>query len=156
MPAAVEAMQHAAQLSANPHLVLVKLGYLYLSLRQPDHAVNAFDEAARRTPWGFKPADNPTFAFMLAQGRSGAWDALGDLEKATSYQEEAAQLEPDVPAPGNTLKHWPQSSVHKELRRTEQLSGVGCQLSVSCRANWGKILGDVPLAGTSPQATAAN
>jgi len=103
MPAAVEAMQHAAQLSANPHLVLVKLGYLYLSLRQPDHAVNAFDEAARRTPWGFKPADNPTFAFMLAQGRSGAWDALGDLEKATSYQEEAAQLEPDVPAPWRRL-----------------------------------------------------
>ena len=65
--------------------------------------MNAFDEAARRTPWGFKPADNPTFAFMLAQGRSGAWDALGDLEKATSYQEEAAQLEPDVPAPWRRL-----------------------------------------------------
>ncbi len=103
MPAAIEAMQRAAQLSANPHLVLVKLGYLYLSLRRPEDAQKTFDEAAQREPWGFKPADNPTFAFMLAQGRSGAWDALGDLEKATSYQEEAAQLAPDVPAPWRRL-----------------------------------------------------
>jgi Flp pilus assembly protein TadD len=33
----------------------------------------------------------------VAQGRSGAWEALGDLQKATLYQEEAARLGPDVP-----------------------------------------------------------
>jgi tetratricopeptide (TPR) repeat protein len=99
MADATTAMHHAADVSAKPYLVLLRLGYLHVRLGQADEALKTFDEASRRTPWGFKPADDPAFAFMLAQGRSGAWEAFGDLGKSTSYEEEAARLAPDAPEP---------------------------------------------------------
>jgi len=103
-PAALAAMRCAAQLSMRPQQPLLTLGYAYLSAGRPNEALRAFDDAVRSAP---TTPDNVTgsgsFHFMIAQGRSGAWEAEGDMEKATAYQEEAVRLAPDVPAPWRRL-----------------------------------------------------
>jgi tetratricopeptide (TPR) repeat protein len=103
MLAATEAMEHEAQFSPRPYLTLDDLGYLYLSLNQPENALRAFEGAARSTPGALRAADNGFFEFKVAQGQSAAWSALGNLEKATAYQEAAAQLQPKVPQPWRRL-----------------------------------------------------
>ena len=105
MLAGTEAMEHEAQFSPRPYLTLDDLGYLYLSLNQPENALRAFDGAARSTPGALRAADNGFFEFKVAQGQSAAWNALGNLEKATAYQEEAAKLQPNVPQPWRRLAH---------------------------------------------------
>jgi tetratricopeptide (TPR) repeat protein len=103
MLAGVEAMEHEAQFSPRPYLTLDDLGYLYLSLNQPENALRSFDGAARSTPGALRAADKGFFEFKVAQGQSAAWSALGNLEKATAYQEKAAQLQPNVPQPWRRL-----------------------------------------------------
>jgi len=99
IPAAIDATKHEVQFSFRPYLTLLKLGYIYLSVGQPDNALKAFDEAARSAPRNIRAADNGSFDFSLAQGRSGAWEALGDFERAIAFQEEAVRLAPNVPEP---------------------------------------------------------
>ena len=101
--AAADAMEHEAQFSPRPYLTLDDLGYLYLSLNDPEQALKAFDRAARTTPAALKAADNGFFEFKVAQGQSAACYALGNLDKATAYQERAANLQPNVPQPWRRL-----------------------------------------------------
>jgi tetratricopeptide (TPR) repeat protein len=107
IPAAISAMERAAQLSLRPQQSLVALGYLYLSVHQPEEALKAFDKAVASAPAASKdPSHFGSFYFMVAQGRAASWDAQGDMEKATSYQEEAARLAPDVPQPWRRLAQF--------------------------------------------------
>ena len=103
MLAAADAMEHEAEFSIRPYLTWNDLGYLYLQLNQPDNALRAFDKAAASTPKALKAADNGFFEFKVAQGQSAASDALGDPERAITFQEQAANLEPNVPAPWRRL-----------------------------------------------------
>jgi tetratricopeptide (TPR) repeat protein len=100
---AIEAMQRAAALSARPFSLQSNLGYLYLRANQPNEALRAFDAAERSVPANVVAADNGTFDFMLAQGRSVAWNQLGDVSRAIGFQEKAAQLQPDAPEPWRRL-----------------------------------------------------
>ena len=97
IPEAINAMKQEARFSRTPYLTLANLGFFFLDAHQPENALKAFDEATRSAPADLSPVDNGSFDFRVAQGRSGAWEALGDLQKATLYQEEAARLGPDVP-----------------------------------------------------------
>ena len=103
MSAGADAMEHEAEFSPRPYLILDELGYLYLELHQPEKALRAFNRAAGSTPKALKAADNGFFEFKVAQGQSAAWNALGDLDKATAYQEQAAKLQPNVPQPWRRL-----------------------------------------------------
>ena len=99
-PAAVSAMRHQTRLSLRPYLPLLDLGYFYVDLHQPDEALKTFDEAARKAPKGISPEDTGFFDSTVAEGRAAAWIELGDLKKATAYQEEGAGLaSPDSPEP---------------------------------------------------------
>ncbi len=100
---AIDAMKRAAALSARPYTLWSNLGYLYLRTNQPNEALRAFDEAERSAPANVAAADKGTFGFMLAQGRSVAWNQLGDLTRAISLQEKATQMEPDAPEPWRRL-----------------------------------------------------
>ncbi len=100
---AADAMEHQVEFASRPYLALNDLGYLYLSLNDPGHALKAFDRAASTTPSALKAADNGFFEFKVAQGQSAAWEALGNLDKATVYQEKAANLQPNVPQPWRRL-----------------------------------------------------
>ena len=101
--AALAAMKHAAQLSRRPQQPFLNLGYMYLVAGQPAEALKAFDQAVQSAPSNIRAADSGTFDIMVAQGRSTAWDALSDIGKATSYQEEAARLAPNAPQPWRRL-----------------------------------------------------
>ncbi|HLI63350.1 MAG TPA: tetratricopeptide repeat protein [Terriglobales bacterium] len=100
---AAQAMEQTAQFSPRPFLILADLGYVYLSMHEPEKALRAFDEAARRTPGALRTADQGYFECKVAQGRSAAWSALGNLDKATAYQEEATRLQPNAPQPWERL-----------------------------------------------------
>ena len=127
IPAALDAMRHAAQLSRRPQQPFLTLGNMYLAAGQPAEALKAFDQAVRSAPANIKTADNGAFDFMVAQGRAAAWDALGDMEKATSYQEEAARLAPNAPQPWRRLAQFyeRQGRIADADRAREHAAAVG-------------------------------
>ncbi|HKD84237.1 MAG TPA: hypothetical protein VKB58_05775 [Terriglobales bacterium] len=100
---AVDAMKRAVALSPRPFSALSTLGYLYLKIHRPDDALSAFNQAESRAPANMKAADGGTFDFMVAQGRSAAWDELGDMARAIRYQEAATQIESSAPEPWRRL-----------------------------------------------------
>ncbi len=119
--AAADAMEQEAKFSPRPYLTWNDLGYLYLQLNQPDKAIIVFDKAAHSTPSALKAADNGFFAFKVAQGRAAALDALGNLDRAIAYQEEAANLEPNVPAPWRRLaKMYERAGRTQDANRARQ------------------------------------
>jgi len=91
-PEAIQSMQRAAALSTMPYSYQSRLGYLYLSANQPRDALRAFDKAEAIAPKGLHAAEYGTFDVMLARGRSVAWNQLGDLTRAISFQQKAAEL----------------------------------------------------------------
>ncbi len=99
VPAAIEATKHVVQFSFRPYSTLANLGYFYLDVGQPANALQAFDEAVRNAPRNIREEDNGDFDFMVAQGRSGAWQTLGNLDRAVSFQEEAARCLPNAGPP---------------------------------------------------------
>ncbi len=99
IPASLDARRHAVPFSLRPYLTLLNLGYIYLGVGQPDNALKTFDEAARSAPGNIRAADDGSFNFSVAQGRSGAYEALGNLEKAIAFQEEAVRFAPGTPEP---------------------------------------------------------
>jgi tetratricopeptide (TPR) repeat protein len=100
---AIDAMRRAAALSARPYTLQSNLGYLYLKANLPKDALRAFDTAERTAPARVAAADSGTFDFMLAQGRSVAYNQLGDLSSAIAFQEKATKIEPYVPEPWRRL-----------------------------------------------------
>ena len=97
--AALDATRHVAQFSPRPYLTLLKLGYMYLGVGQPDNALKAFNEAARSAPRNIRASDGGSFDFSVAQGRSGAYEALGNLKQASAFQEEAVRFAANEPQP---------------------------------------------------------
>jgi tetratricopeptide (TPR) repeat protein len=95
--AAINAMKHTAEFSDRPYLTLTDLAYYYLALNQPGNALETFDDAVRAAPKDIDAADDGAFHFRVAQGRSNAWAALGNLERATSSEEEAVRFVPNLP-----------------------------------------------------------
>ena len=96
IPEAIDAWQQASWLSAKPYLTQVKLAHYYLQIRQPQATLQALDKAVRIAPAeALADTGAKSLRFDVARGRSAAWDASGDLEKAVSFQEEATRLAPD-------------------------------------------------------------
>jgi tetratricopeptide (TPR) repeat protein len=101
MPAAYATMERAAQVSQRPELQYLNLGYAHLEARpsQPEEALQAFDRAAGSAPRNMKAIDGGTFDVAIAQGRSAAWQALGNLDRAIAFETEVVQLQPDSADP---------------------------------------------------------
>jgi tetratricopeptide (TPR) repeat protein len=125
---AIDAMKRAAAFSARPFSVLSNLGYLYLKTNQPADALRAFDEAESSAPRNIKTTDNATFDFMLAQGRSVAWNQLGDVARAITFQEQATGIEPDSPEPWRRLaKLYRQQGRSEDASRAEERAAAALQ-----------------------------
>ncbi len=105
MPAAYATMQRAAEVSQRPELQYLNLGYTYLQARpsQPEAALKAWDEATASAPPNMQAIDDGSFDLAIAQGRSMAWEALGNLDQAIIFASQAAQIEPDSPDPLSRL-----------------------------------------------------
>ena len=100
---AVEAMEQEAKFAPRPYLIWQDLGYLYLQMHQPENAARVLDKAEHATPSALRKADNGFFEFKVAQGQAAAYEALGNQDRAIKYQEKAANLQPNVPAPWRRL-----------------------------------------------------
>ena len=75
----------------------VRLARQYIQAGQPRAALQALDAAVQSAPPAMlKATDGRSFSFNVAQGRAAAWWALGDAQKATSFEEEAVKLDPDA------------------------------------------------------------
>jgi tetratricopeptide (TPR) repeat protein len=100
-PAAIAAIEHAADVSPRPQIQFLNLGYAYLETRpkQPEAALEAFDQAVRSAPRNMRAIDNGTFDALIAQGRSMASEIQGNLDGAIAFQNEASRLLPDSPNP---------------------------------------------------------
>jgi len=76
---------------------LMKLARIYVMAGQPRPALQALDEAMQSAPPALLDATGGrSFKFDVAQGRAAAYRALGDLQQATSFEEEAVQLDPEA------------------------------------------------------------
>jgi tetratricopeptide (TPR) repeat protein len=86
----IDAWEHASQLLPYPAIVLLPLGYAELAAHRPQMALQAFDRAVA----GLPPLGGNALLADVAHGRAAAWDALGDLQRATSLAEETVRLRP--------------------------------------------------------------
>jgi tetratricopeptide (TPR) repeat protein len=97
-PEAIHAVQQAIQYTTDPIAKAneqVKLARLYLATHQPKTALQALDDAVRTAPPELSSATGGrSFSFNVAQGRAVMWAAIGDLKQATTFQEQAVQLDP--------------------------------------------------------------
>ena len=97
---ALNAYREAARLSPDAALktrALVKLAQLYLQTGNPKQALQTLDEILQSAPPALSQATTGrSLKFDTDQGRAAAWRAMGDLQKATSFEEQAVQLDPDA------------------------------------------------------------
>jgi tetratricopeptide (TPR) repeat protein len=97
---AIQALKKAVEYQARPELSLVQLGYYSLQLGQPKEALAAFNKAVQNAaPEVTNASGRGSFRYNVATGRARAYEILGDVQQAISYQEEAIQLAPDAPQP---------------------------------------------------------
>ena len=100
IPEAAHALQEAIRSPTDPTtkpLALVKLARLYFVTGQPKAALQTLDQAvASAPPELLAETEGRSFKFDVAQGRAAVWRSQGDLQKATSFAEEAVELDPDA------------------------------------------------------------
>ena len=102
-PAAIDALERLVVISPDVSAILVVLGYTHLDAGHPRDALQAFDRAERALPAGNADADPARAA--INDGRARAWGMLGDLGRATSFEEMAVRLAPQAPSYWNQLAH---------------------------------------------------
>ena len=124
MPQAYATMERAARVSSRPEMQYLNLAYAHLQSRpnQPEEALKAFDEAVRSAPANMKDIDNGNFDAAIAQGRSNAWQMLGELDKAIVYQREVVRLRPDSAEQLTRL-----AQLYREDGQTEESNRVAQQ-----------------------------
>jgi tetratricopeptide (TPR) repeat protein len=101
LPKAIHALEQGTALSSDPATKAhaeVRVARLYLMSHRPEDALRALDEATRLAPTDLlAEKTGRSFSFDIAQGRAAAWASKGDLAQATSFEEQAVQLDPDAP-----------------------------------------------------------
>ncbi len=104
LKAEIDAWQHAVDLSPEPTytglarsklcLALLSQGYADLDGHEPRLALKAFDQLTSNLP-PQPPSNDSSLLATVAHGRALAWNALGDLKEAVSFEEETVRLAPD-------------------------------------------------------------
>jgi len=94
-PEAIACLEQSAELSIRDYDRYRVLGQIYLLMKAPQRALEAFDRAERRSPFKKSAAVlGVDFDARLAEDRAHAWNMLGDPRRATIYAEEAVRLTP--------------------------------------------------------------
>lgn len=94
---AIAAWEEVIDLTPDPHLALLSLGYAYLNANQPSEALQAFDRAqtsAQKNLPSTVESEKPFYANQ-AHGRAVACEALGAFTRAIDMEEETVRLAPD-------------------------------------------------------------
>ena len=93
---AADCLERSAGLSVRDYERYRVLGQIYLLMKSPQQALEAFDYAERRSPFeGSARILGVEFHARLAEDRAQAWRMLGDRARATSYAEQSVQLTPE-------------------------------------------------------------
>ena len=96
-PAAIDALERLTVISPNPAEIMMALGYTYLESGRPKDALEAFDRTEKALPAESSPA-----RAEVNNGRALAWNMVGNLGKATLFEEKATALAPQ------TANYWNQ------------------------------------------------
>jgi tetratricopeptide (TPR) repeat protein len=91
----IEAWQRASDLLPFPAPELLERGFAELAMQQPQAALRDFDRAAANLPPQPVMTGENSLPANVAQGRALAWGALGDLQRAISFQEEVVHQAPE-------------------------------------------------------------
>jgi tetratricopeptide (TPR) repeat protein len=94
---AARCLEHSASLSLRDYDRYQLLGRIFLTMNQPEKALQAFTRAERAGPYkGAASELGAQFQAQLAEGRARAWESLGDINKAVAFQSLAVQFTPAV------------------------------------------------------------
>ena len=108
---AVHVMEHMASRSSQPARILLEEGNFYLQSRRPQDALKAYDRAEEEQN---SSTDKQTSA-AIAHGHAAVWSFLGNMARATTYEEQAVQLEP------NNASYWSQlAQLYTQQGRTRE------------------------------------
>jgi tetratricopeptide (TPR) repeat protein len=103
-PEAARCIKEAIPYSQVPYDRFRSLGHVYLSMNQPQDALDAFDQAERASPYRNDTTDlGKHFNAQIAEDRSRAYRALRNLPLAIAQQEFAVRLTPEDPTAWRTL-----------------------------------------------------
>ncbi len=92
---AVHALRESAAISQVDYDRYRALGKVYLLMDEPQNALAAFEEAARRSPVQRTGKDpDPEFGARVAEGTAAAYRKLGKLDLAIAAQQRAVELTP--------------------------------------------------------------
>ncbi len=101
---AARCIKEAIAYSQVPYDRFRSLGHVYLSMNQPQDALDAFDQAERASPYRNDTTNlAKNFNAQLAEDRSRAYRALKNLQLAVAQQEFAVRLTPEDPTAWRTL-----------------------------------------------------
>ncbi len=101
---ALRCVKQATPLSLVPYERLRSIGLLYLSMKQPQDALAAFDQAERASPYQGESSDvGKEFNARVAEGRARAYRQLNDMDRAVAQQKLATSLTPENPASWTAL-----------------------------------------------------
>ena len=98
LPEAIIAWRHAAEVDPDTASVaLLSLGFDYLDANQPHEAVDAFQRSriSFQKENGIGIEGHKPYYANLAHGQAVAWEALRDIKRAISFEEDAVRLAPD-------------------------------------------------------------
>jgi len=91
----IDARERAIDLLPAPDSELLSLGYADLDAHRPREALDAFERAIASQTAEVAMGGDYSFVANVAHGRALAWSALGNLQRAISFQEETVRLTPD-------------------------------------------------------------
>lgn len=92
---AERAVKNAASLSQMAYDRYRSLGQLYLAMKEPRQALEAFDRAERLSPYTDDASEfGAEFNAKLAEGRARGYRAMNELPRAVAQQEIAVKLTP--------------------------------------------------------------
>ena len=95
-PDAVRCIKESVAYSQVPYERYRSLGHVYLTMKQPQDALAAYDRAERASPFRNDNTDlGKAFNAHLAEDRARAYRALADLQNAVKQQELAVRLTPE-------------------------------------------------------------
>ncbi len=94
-PEAIDALRRLVPISPNPPAILIVLGYTQLDAGHPKDALQAFDQAEPGISTG--SADGDAALAAINSGRAVAFGMLGDVSRATTFEENAIRLAPQNP-----------------------------------------------------------
>jgi len=113
-PEATRAMRRAADSSPRPSEYYYHLGRMYLAMKRPQEALDAF-KAAEAKSFREPPDTRIKIETMLAEGRAMAWADMGDLDRAVEFEREALNITPSDPHLWTTLARFYEAQGRENL-----------------------------------------